>query len=215
MSVTFPGDNTNFPRVRRTTGLIVIPFSVSMWVMFNTLSALRRLFGIFGSGANNAPVSMGTNATGKLLASSVDGGDVAGATTLSTATWYYLAMTVVSSANTGTAIGYINSVSEVTNSNLNGGPSATEVAVGGSSGDRNADARIAAVKMWSAVLTVAEIENERWSYMPKKTASLYAVLPFEKYVDPEVDLSGTAHDFARVGGGTLSTSDGPPIVWAA
>lgn len=71
--------------------------------------------------------------------------------------------------------------------------------------------RIAAVKCWSGgALTTAEIEQERLSYMPVRTANLYGVWPMLVHTDL-VDYSSNGRSLTAAG--TLATEDGPPIPW--
>ena len=74
---------------------------------------------------------------------------------------------------------------------------------------------IAAVKIWQGVtLTQAEIENERFQYLPHRTANLYAFYPFLEGgtgAGAKQDFSGNGNTLS--GGTNSATTDGPPIPW--
>lgn len=74
--------------------------------------------------------------------------------------------------------------------------------------------RIAALKEWSAALTTAEIEHERWSMMPRRLTNIFSWYPFVgggATTEARADLSGNGRTLS--GGTGSSTEDGPPIVW--
>lgn len=75
--------------------------------------------------------------------------------------------------------------------------------------------RIAALKIWSgAALTQAEIENERFQYLPHRTANLHAFYPFLEggaVAGAQQDFSGAGNTLT--GGTNSATADGPPVAW--
>lgn len=74
--------------------------------------------------------------------------------------------------------------------------------------------RIAALKMWTAALTQAEIENEWRQYAPHRTANLYGFYPFLEggaVAGAQQDFSGNGNVLS--GGTNSATADGPPIAW--
>ena len=71
--------------------------------------------------------------------------------------------------------------------------------------------RIAALKLWTAVLTLAEIEMEWAQYRPMRIANLHRFTPLLTHTDL-VDYSGVA-GVPWTAAGTLTTEDGPPIAW--
>jgi hypothetical protein len=75
--------------------------------------------------------------------------------------------------------------------------------------------RMAAIKVWEAALSFAEIMNERWCYQPVRRANLGGFWPCVNQVvaSSAIDYSGLARDFTI--GGTLDLVDGPPIAWSA
>jgi len=72
--------------------------------------------------------------------------------------------------------------------------------------------RVAAVKLWAATLTQAEIEHELGQYAPRRTANLTRWHPF--LVAETVDYSGAGNSLTA-GGTATAAEDGPPIPWAA
>lgn len=86
--------------------------------------------------------------------------------------------------------------------------------MGGSAGDPS-DTRFAAVKMWDAVLTAAELENERWQILPRKAASLLFFTPMvdSTLANNVTDYSGNAVHWTA--NGSAAVEDGPPISWGS
>ena len=79
----------------------------------------------------------------------------------------------------------------------------------------NANGAMAHVKIWDAVLTAAEVERERWSARPRRTADLKAWYPLmgNTVAASLADYSG--NDFALTQQGTPTVQDGPPVGWGA
>jgi|SRR5262245_8034022 len=74
---------------------------------------------------------------------------------------------------------------------------------------------IAALKVWDGVnLTQAEIERERFQYLPHRTTNLIAFYPLLEggnTVGAKQDFSGAGNVLS--GGAGSVTTDGPPITW--
>jgi hypothetical protein len=75
--------------------------------------------------------------------------------------------------------------------------------------------RIAHVKVWNAVLSVAELENERYSVVPKRRTNLWAWWPLisTTKADALKDYSGNGRNLIE--NGTCAIEDGPPVPWGA
>jgi len=129
-----------------------------------------------------------------------------GATVVSTNTWYHLAQTV---AGTGTnqMIGYLNGVQELTTTSA-GTVTASTLYAGNSAGGDPFNGRMAAIKIYGAVLTADEIRLEMRSYLPVRFANLLSWHPMLTHTDTA--QYGTAWTAA----GTLTTEQGPPIAWS-
>lgn len=71
---------------------------------------------------------------------------------------------------------------------------------------------IAAVKIWNAALTQAEIEQERWQYLPNRLANLHLFSPLINTGGTSfLDISGAGRNWTEAG--TVTDGDGPPIPW--
>lgn len=66
------------------------------------------------------------------------------------------------------------------------------------------------IKIWDAVLTQAEIEQEKWSVRPQRIANLHLWSPLFK---DDFDYSGNGKNWTS--GGADTFVDGPPVGWGA
>jgi hypothetical protein len=71
--------------------------------------------------------------------------------------------------------------------------------------------RVAAFKAWTAVLSLAEIQQEMWFQRPIRTANLLAWHPMLSTIDDEIDFSGNGRTMTV--SGTQAVGEGPPIAW--
>jgi len=138
-----------------------------------------------------------------------------GSTAISTGKWWHFCMT---GAGTGASdmTGYLADVGDddVEVLTLTGRSSTTgllAIGTGNNSNDDNWNGRVAAVKIWSVVLTQDEIKQERYQILPFRAENLNTFLPME-IADGEIDYSGNGNDMTV--NGTPTTEDGPPIPWA-
>lgn len=127
-------------------------------------------------------------------------------------TWYYLAMT----ASSYTFNNYFAAADVATLANTTAGPNGGTIAPGNMRIGNNSrfnetmNGCVAAFKCWSgAVLTADEIANERWTYMPQRTANLHMWTPLLSHADL-ADYGGGGRNWTSAG--TLATEDGPPII---
>lgn len=72
--------------------------------------------------------------------------------------------------------------------------------------------RIAALKIWSAVLSQAELENELNYFMPLRTANIFSITPFFDVDTDTIDWSGNGNLWTR--NGVITYEDSPPIKWS-
>jgi Concanavalin A-like lectin/glucanases superfamily len=140
--------------------------------------------------------------------------------TPATATWYFVAMTC---AGTGANAqkGYVAAATETALTTASQTGEAAHTPSGLYFGRHSLDSgewldgRIAAIKVWDAVLTQAELEQERWCYRPARTANLNLWAPMINPVvaDNVTDFSGNGRNltFTNIG----AVEDGPPIGWGA
>ena len=124
-------------------------------------------------------------------------------------TWYRCAL-VVNGANAtfyraaaGSALGSASASDFTTPTTPN------EFFLGDDRYDEYWNGRLAAVKVWTAALTQAEVEHELAQYVPARTANLIRFHPFVKA--ETTDYSGSGNTLS--GGSGTSTEDGPPIPW--
>jgi hypothetical protein len=77
------------------------------------------------------------------------------------------------------------------------------------------DGRVAAVKLWGAVLTADEIAAEMTTVRSQRTANLAAFWPMiaTALADAYTDYSGNGMTLSS--GGTVTVADGPPTGWGA
>jgi hypothetical protein len=83
---------------------------------------------------------------------------------------------------------------------------AASVRIGNDTFPEPFNGRIAGVKIWNAALSAAELELERWTYSPVRTADLWAWYPLDG--TSTADASGNGHTLTA--GGSLTTEAGPP-----
>lgn len=86
------------------------------------------------------------------------------------------------------------------------------VAIGAnSSGATFVDGLMAFVRIWSAALTEAEVQQERWSYRPVRTANLVLSTPYDDGTSAK-DYSGNGNHGSVTG---ATQESGPPVSFGA
>lgn len=208
MALRFANDFSQ--QLRRTAAL---PSHTSMTLAFWVyLVADVGNYTPFFYRTNNGPrpyLFVGPDASGTLLQLDVDSVIVKG-TDLALATWYHVAMT----ASGASHVVYLNGVTDITVSNS--WTPTNDMFMLGNDDDIDAQsmsARMAAVKIWGAALTQAEVQQEMRSFAPHRTEGIDCWLPcVDKVVNNNaLDYSGNGHHFTI--SGALTTEDGPPIAW--
>lgn len=179
------------------------PYTAMFWFLLDTVEVVNQ--GIFGrAGTGNASVAVGS--TGRLsLQVTGYGYDYGSILTLDT--WYHLAAT-----RSGTSHEvFIDGVSDMT---LTGNTNTRDTITVGHDTEYGLemDGRIAAIKVWDAVLTPAEINNELYFFTPLRTSGnqIWTPLVADETVNFR-DYSGNAADWTEVG--TIDAGEGPPITW--
>lgn len=200
-----------------TTGLPAASvYSLTCWVMIvtdrNTYSTLLS----WGKGGGNyIDISSGADGT------TIGVYDVAtytstplGSTALTVGTWYRMALVV--NGTTATFYRADAATAALTVSTASGdftpqnAPTSLTLADSVNAGNYPLDGRIAAVKVWEAALSQAEIEEELAQYQPVRVANLLHNHPL---VNAElVDYSGNARTLTA-GSTSPTTEAGPPIRW--
>lgn len=130
---------------------------------------------------------------------------------LTVGTWYFIACSVNGASGTLVAQA-LNAASPtvVTWSTGQAISNATTLRLGDDMASEWLNGAMAGVKIWTgATLTQAELEQERWSYLPKRLANLKAWYPL--LTPSTVDYSGNGQTLS--GGTGTTTEDGPGIGW--
>lgn len=138
-----------------------------------------------------------------------DGVSYYSGTDLTVGTWYHLTLTIADDSY-GTCIAYVNGVEDINRAFAGATDSGSMMVLGNNGIDQRLDGNIAHVKMWSAVLSVDEIQQEMHSVVPVRTANLDSWYPLDLHSDM-VDWSGNGNTLTAYG--TLTTEDNPPVSW--
>lgn len=130
-----------------------------------------------------------------------------------TGAWFFWAMTSTT-AGAGSFIGYQSAATTNTFTTVSTTGAAIlapdRLTIGNDSAGSWSSARFSGIKIWDVVLTQAQLEQEKWSYVPRYTASSNGWYPGR--IAPEVyDFSGLGRNLTATG--TLTTEDGPPVSW--
>lgn len=206
MAVRF--DNTADSLSRTTNLPTITSFTMMAWIQLVVDTNAFTSFLVIGDSTTLNIHYLGTNGTGTVLNFSNPNGDVAGAT-LTLGQWYHVAMTVAGTG-AGQALSYLDGALALTQ---DGSTSVTTEALylGNNSFGENLNGRMAAVKIYSAVLTATEIAIEMRQYAPVRWTNLNAWYPLLDTATDQDDFSGNGN--ALTVGGTLATEEGPPIPW--
>lgn len=209
MSVRF---DANTDKLTRTTLLpSITSFSIMAWIYRTTTGGgdHEAVFS-YGSGTSNYAAYVRSGPSSALFSVTDWVTDFTGSAIVD-ATWYHLAMTVAGTG-AGQLLGYMNGVLNCTGNGASITGSTLQCCNGPAGGTQEwYNGRMAAVKVYSAVLTANEIANEMRQYLPVRTANLNCWSPLLLSTDVK-DFSGAGATWTV--GGTLATEDGPPIPWS-
>lgn len=138
----------------------------------------------------------------------------AAGSTLATGTWYHIASVRESVAILKI---YLDGALDSTNTrDITGRTAATRLECGAYTGanTNRPDARIDRIKVWTAALTIDEIQAEMHSIRPQRTADLYGFWPtFTGATERARDYSGSGRNWTE--SGTLTDEDPAPASWGA
>lgn len=195
----------------RTTNLPTITaFTLMGWFYISTdRNAYSSFFG-FGDSSGFDTYYLGTGTDGVTLITWNAAVDGPNGTTLSTATWYHAAL-VCDGTGGGNLRAYLNGVLDSTH---DGGtePAAQALYVGNNLFGDWLSGRVAAIKLYSAALTAAEIAQEMRTIVPRRTANLNSWYPcFPGASERLMDYSGNGYTWTA--NGTVSDEDPPPVSW--
>jgi hypothetical protein len=134
-------------------------------------------------------------------------------TTLTVGDWYYIGFSAT--VNPGQARFAIRAAGSSTFTTSTSSQANTTVTLGtlwlgsGFTASEWFNGSIAAVKVWNAALTAAELQDESWTYRPQRTDGLFGWHPL--LTTSGVDSSGNHRPLS--GGTGTTVADGPPIAW--
>ncbi|MER7500460.1 LamG-like jellyroll fold domain-containing protein [Nonomuraea pusilla] len=214
MAVRFDADGESYTRA---TGLsTVTTWSFSCWVKLaadrTTTTVLAQIDNGSGSGMFRINAWNGT-----ALTFQTDSGGWFGniGLTLTVGGWFYVAVSGTSNpGQVRTAARAAGSTMWVggQSSQANVLFSAATLRIGdGQAANEWLNGSLAAVKIWDQALAVEELQNESWTYAPRRTAGLRGWYPF---LSPSTtDFSGLAQTLSGGTGATLD--DPPPLTWRA
>jgi len=201
---------------RTSNNPAIANFTMMSWHYLNQLpSAAGRSFGLMMHGETSTSnfdwIILGANDPANAFECYVGGSSSTGSS-LSTGRWFHIAVTV---AGTGAnqVKAYFNGALDMTK-NGDSTISSQVLRVGNATGSEGTVGRYAAVKVWTGVLTQAEIQDEMRYYVPQKLAGLNSFAPGTEYTGTTAgrDRSGNGYDFTVLGG--VNLADGPPILWS-
>lgn len=142
-----------------------------------------------------------------------------GATTINTGTWYHVAL-VGNSTNLRL---FLNGVLEVTSTLTNVGANSNAMTLAHYMGDAPAsdheefEGSYAAIKIWQAELTQAEIQQEMFSIRPLRSANLFSF--YTEFLNSGLipDMSGNGRHFKKfvINQPGQEPAEGPPVRWGS
>jgi len=129
----------------------------------------------------------------------------------SVGTWFRTALVRTGPTATGYASAVGNALSNATQTGINALGESLYIG-GGESSDEWFNGGAAAVKVYNAALTAAEVEAELAQYQPRRTTNLTNWYPL--IVPETTDYSGNGNNLTA-GSTETTTEDGPPIPWGS
>lgn len=159
----------------------------------------------FGAGDNRL---LGTDSDGTTLLF-YDGAVEFTSTNLTVGTWYHLTLTLSSDASGGAFVAYLNGALSM-NGNTSAADSGTTMYVANDAYGEWLNGNVAHVKLWSAALSAAEVQQEMYTVVPARSDNLVGWYPLDTHTDVS-DWSGGGSNWTA--NGTLTTEDNPPVSW--
>lgn len=206
MAVRFSAAGGGYSRTSNNP--TVTAFTVMGWFY---IAVDRDAFSTFinMSAVGGADLQMLTSPDGVTLRL-FNGNTNANGTVLVVGEWNHLTMRVEGTgANQFKA--YLNGILDIDHT---GNPSATNgelFLANNAEGPEWLNGRVAGVKVWDAILTPAEILQEKQQLLPIRTANLNTFSPFFSTDDDQVDFSGNGFDWTV--NGSPTTEEAPPVPW--
>lgn len=205
-------------RIVRTSSVLSsrAAYTVCCWAYPVSVSAFGIIFSLNVNDQFDSSESYGVS-SGGLASISVNSIFASAATgsALSADTWYHMAF--VRTAQAGDVLFYLNGVLDITHAHSTEFQStSTRMEFGGvlTTDQSPFSGRVAAIKLYSTNLSVAEIQNEMHKILPSRTDSLTGWYPgFPGAVERLADYSGLGRNWTEAG--TLTDEDPPPVGWGA
>lgn len=221
MGVRFAVNNDGYTR---TTGLIADPhkFSVCCWIRPSAAKLGANIFIIQDVATTGDEVVLGmaadsgTGLTQNLFNNQGAGFEALG-NIMNTNSWYFVGCTVNGNVNTFyfSDSGGSNALSTANFTVVGGTPAASFtqmwIARDGTGVD-NFPGDIQCLKVWDAVLSAAEMQNEVFSQRPVRTANLNAWYPLLNAGSGVKDFSGQGNNMTAGASNPTDTAD-PPVAW--
>jgi hypothetical protein len=192
-------------------------YTVCVWFKLKTkaaANAYHAIFDIYNAAGTDYDVYGIHGATASVTNLGFFSGDdpwteTWGSTSLAVDTWYCLWLIRASASDRKV---YLNGVLEASNTTNLGAHSAVSGMAFVDSGET--DCVIGAVKAWDTNLSVAELQIESNTILPRKSTNLYGFWPMLPGANERTrDYGGGAHNWTEVG--TLTDEDAPPTGWGA
>jgi len=135
-------------------------------------------------------------------------------TNLSTGTWYHLAYVSNGDSTSSAFTLYLNGASDISSGARSVATSGATMYLGNDPYGEWLNGRLAHVKIWSANLTQAEIQQEMYTIRPQRFSNLWCWMPtVETGGDRDAEWSGSGNTWTE--NGTLSDEANPPVSWGS
>lgn len=203
--------NGSTDALSRTSNLPSITgFTMMCWARWTSYTGWHLVL-VYGHATTSGNYyAMGTSATtgpNNLIVTSPAGLTTSGATP-TTGTWYHICQTV-SGTGAGNHLGYRDGSLVATNAGSTS-PTAGKIWVGNNQDTDYHNGDVCAVKIYDAVLTATEIQQEMRQIAPVRTANLNTWLPL---VDGSATVDYSGNGYNMTSGGTVTFTSNPPVPW--
>ena len=200
--------------IRRTTSLPAgDAITVAVWCKLAQIRSAYQYWGLENAASNSSSYTLTGFSSGGTMEIVEDDSNNQFASQPTANNWFFWAFTMGSgNGNFKGYWGYPTTATLITCAANDNPMTPAALTIGNDSYDEWMDATWAHVKVWDAVLSAAELEQERWTIRPQRLANLHLWTPLWSTADLN-DYSGNGRNWTA--GGTLATEDGPPLSWGA
>lgn len=208
MSVGFNASGDN---LRRTVNLpLNTAFSMMAWFYIAVDRDAFTAFLDYGNSGVSPDKTLQTSTDGTTL-NLYDGTDSVTGTNLQVGRWFHLCLTYDVTGGVG-AKAYLNGALDIQNTDTNA--PGTSIRLGNDGSNEFLNGYAAAWKIWNAILTGPEIQQEMLYYTPVRLASLNSCYPLRN-TSEIFSIAGQGASPALTINGTLdNVAYNPPILWA-